>query len=47
MTTLVVGASDATGRLLVEQLLDCGEAVRIIIRTQSNLPSALHKQKKT
>ena len=45
MTTLVVGASGATGRLLVEQLLDRGEAVRIIIRTQSNLPSALHNHK--
>jgi len=45
MTTLVVGASGATGRLLVEKLLDRGEAVRIIIRTKSNLPSALHNHK--
>ena len=33
MTTLVVGASGATGRLLVEQLLDRGEHVRIIVRS--------------
>lgn len=41
MTTLVVGASGATGRLLVEQLLNRGEVVRIIVRTESNLPAAL------
>ncbi len=33
MTTLVVGASGATGRLLVEQLLDRGEKVRVIVRS--------------
>lgn len=38
MTTLVVGASGATGRLLVEQLLNRGESVKIIVRTESNLP---------
>lgn len=37
MTTLIVGASGATGRLLVKELLDCGESVRIIIRVNSNL----------
>ena len=42
MTTLVVGASGATGRLLVEQLLSRGESVRIIIRKESNLPEAFH-----
>jgi nucleoside-diphosphate-sugar epimerase len=42
MTTLVVGASGATGRLLVEQLLNRGECVRIIVRTESNLPEALN-----
>ena len=31
MTTLVVGASGATGRLLVEQLLNRGEVVKIIV----------------
>ena len=41
MTTLVVGASGATGRLLVGQLLNRGESVRIIVRTDSNLSSAI------
>lgn len=34
MTTLVVGASGATSRLLVEQLLIRGESVKIIVRTE-------------
>ena len=42
MTTLVVGASGATGRLLVEQLLNRGESVKIIVRTGSNLSDALN-----
>ena len=33
MTTLVVGASGATGRLVVKQLLNAGEAVKIIVRS--------------
>ncbi len=33
MTTLVVGASGATGRLLVQQLLDRGENVRAVVRS--------------
>ena len=37
MTTLVVGASGATGRLLVEQLLARGESVRIIVRSDGHL----------
>jgi NAD(P)-dependent dehydrogenase (short-subunit alcohol dehydrogenase family) len=41
MTTLVVGASGATGRLLVEQLLNNGECVKIIVRSKSNLPQAI------
>ena len=45
MTILVVGASGATGRLLVEQLLERGETVKIIIRTRSNLPHAIHNHK--
>ncbi len=36
MTTLVVGASGATGRLLVEQLLERGQQVRIIVRSTEN-----------
>jgi len=41
MTTLVVGASGATGRLLVSQLLDRGEKVRIIVRTLNSLPETI------
>jgi putative NADH-flavin reductase len=37
MTTLIVGASGATGRLLVQELLNCGESVRVIVRVNSNL----------
>ncbi|MEN8229346.1 MAG: NAD(P)-binding oxidoreductase [Bacteroidota bacterium] len=40
-TTLVVGASGATGRLLVEQLLDHGVYVKIIVRTVDSLPEAV------
>ncbi len=38
MTILVVGASGATGRLLVEQLLERGERVRIIVRSTESFP---------
>ena len=38
MTTLVVGASGATGRLLVEQLLHRGQKVRIVVRSTENIP---------
>ena len=41
MTILVVGASGATGRLLVEQLLSQGEDVRIIVRSVKHLPDSL------
>ena len=41
MTTLVVGASGATGRLLVEQLLNQGEKVKIIVRSLGSLPDSL------
>ncbi len=45
MTTLVVGASGATGRLLVEKLLNRGELVKIIVRKKSNLPETVKKHK--
>lgn len=45
MTTLVVGASGATGRLLVEQLLNRGQHVKIIVRSTDNLPDAVIKHK--
>jgi nucleoside-diphosphate-sugar epimerase len=41
MTILVVGASGATGSLLVQQLLAGGEAVKIVIRPNSNLSDAI------
>ena len=42
---LVVGASGATGRLLVEQLLNRGEHVRIIVRSENSLPEAVKNHK--
>jgi nucleoside-diphosphate-sugar epimerase len=38
MTTLVVGASGATGRLLVEQLLKAGQKIKVIVRSTANIP---------
>ncbi len=38
MTVLVVGASGATGRLLVEQLLNRGIIVKVIVRSVEKLP---------
>jgi NAD(P)H-binding len=43
MTTLVVGASGATGRLLVEQLLNRGQNVKVIVRSPDKLPEVLRK----
>ncbi len=36
--TLVLGASGATGKLLVEQLLELDQAVRVIVRSAAVLP---------
>jgi len=44
MTTLVVGASGATGRQLLEQLLNRGQQVRAIVRSPENLPEILRNQ---
>ncbi|QDS88438.1 hypothetical protein EC9_26290 [Rosistilla ulvae] len=41
MTTLVVGASGATGKLLVEQLLHRGERVRAVVRSCDKIPATL------
>jgi len=41
ITVLVVGASGATGRLLVEELLDCGQDVKIIVRSKNNIPESI------
>ena len=46
MTTLVVGASGATGRLLVEQLLNRGQNIKIIVRTTTALPESIKQNKK-
>ncbi len=38
MTTLVVGASGATGRLLVKQLIKNGQHVKVFVRSMENFP---------
>ncbi len=38
MAILVVGASGATGKLLVEQLMESGQRVKIIVRPTSHIP---------
>jgi len=42
-TILIVGASGATGRLLVEQLLIRGQNVKAIVRSPKSLPEPLRK----
>lgn len=41
MTILIVGASGATGQLLVQQLLNLGHNVKAIVRSPDNLPESL------
>lgn len=41
LTVLVAGASGATGRHLVDQLLKAGHLVKAIVRTPENLPEIL------
>lgn len=41
MTTLVVGATGATGRLLVEDLLARGQTVKIVVRSPDTLPDTV------
>ena len=45
MKILVVGASGATGRLLVEQLLSRGQKVKAIVRSPDKLPEVIRSQK--
>lgn len=45
MTVLVVGASGATGRLLVEQLLERGQQVKIIVRSTKDFPERVTSHK--
>ncbi len=44
MTILVVGASGATGRLLVQQLLNRKQSVRAIVRSPEKLSDAIKNQ---
>lgn len=44
MKIAVVGASGATGRLLVKQLLDDGHQVKILVRSADSLPDFLKNQ---
>lgn len=46
MTTLVVGASGATGRLVVDQLLLQGQMVKVVVRAGSSLPAHFQLNKK-
>ena len=41
MTTIVVGATGATGKLLVEQLLKQGQKVKAIVRSPDKLPESV------
>ena len=45
MKTLVVGASGATGSLLVEQLLKRDKKVKIIVRSDDSLPESIKNHK--
>jgi len=45
MTILVMGASGSTGRLLVEQLLDMGQQVKVIMRTPEKAPDSWKNNK--
>lgn len=41
MTTLVLGATGATGQLVVEQLIQRGEKAKLIVRSSDRLPTHL------
>ena len=45
MTTLIVGASGATGMHLVEQLLNKGQRVKVIVRSPEKLPESWKSNK--
>ena len=45
MKILIVGASGATGRLLVEQLLNRDQEVKIVVRSDENLSESVKKHK--
>lgn len=39
MTTLVLGASGSTGKHLVQQLLNMGQKVKVVVRSNRNIPN--------
>ena len=41
MNILIAGATGATGRLLVKQLIERGHSVKVIVRSLDNLPESL------
>ncbi len=41
MTTLIIGASGATGRLVVAELLARGQTVKIVVRSSKTLPETI------
>jgi putative NADH-flavin reductase len=41
MTTLIIGASGATGHLLVKELLESGQKVKVVVRSLDNLPETI------
>ncbi len=45
MTILVVGASGATGIRLVEELLNRGQNVKVIVRSPEKLPDKIKNHK--
>ncbi|QGX39690.1 NAD(P)-dependent oxidoreductase [Permianibacter aggregans] len=45
-STLVVGATGATGRLLVQQLLSQGQHVKVVVRSAERLPNAVRHHEK-
>lgn len=46
MTTLIVGASGATGKQLVEQLLSMGQKVKVIVRSTGKIPDTWNNNSK-
>lgn len=46
MTVLVVGASGATGKLLVSRLLDLDVHVRAVVRNKSSLPESISRHER-
>jgi nucleoside-diphosphate-sugar epimerase len=47
MTILIVGASGATGRLVVEQLLNSGQKVKAMLRSPEKFPEFMNRENLT